>query len=565
MKSVRPFRAFVSYSHADKGFAARLQRRLEAYRLPRRLAGQVEPLPGQAPGRLGPVFRDREDLSAATDLSAAVREGIAASSALVVVASPDAADSQWVAREIELFRELHPEAPILVALARGEPNEALPEALRGDHVEPLCADFRKEGDGRRLAFLKIVAGLADLPLDALVQRDAQRQVRRVTGVTLGAVAMLVILALLLLAARQARSEAERQSAEAERRRGEAEGLVEYMLTDLRERLRGVGRLEIMAAVNARAMAYYGSQGDLSRLPDDSLERRARLLHAMGEDDENSGELDRARARFIEAHRTTAAILARKPRNPDAIFAHAQSEFWAGEVALRRDDRPAGTRHWRAYLDQARALARVEPGSVRALMEQGYAEGNLCDLGYRDRFDLAGAARHCQAGIRYEAAALAKAPGNRAIMRDLANRHGWMARVERAQGDLRAALGSREAERALMDRLLALDPANADYALRRSWAEIAIGQILIDSGQPARAAVLLDRSWRDFEPRLALEKNYDVWSTGLRMRLFLARAQRLARAPRHRASRSEAEALALRAARLFPEMAPRFQTLLKDVI
>ena len=81
MTSARPFRAFVSYSHADAAFAARLQRRLESYRLPRRLADKVEPLPGQAQGRIGPVFRDRADLSAATDLSAAVREGIAASSA----------------------------------------------------------------------------------------------------------------------------------------------------------------------------------------------------------------------------------------------------------------------------------------------------------------------------------------------------------------------------------------------------------------------------------------------------------------------------------------------------
>src|SRR5690349_20166219 len=106
MSSSRPFRAFVSYCHADKVIAAHLQRKLESYRLPRRLAGELTPLPGQAPGRLGPIFRDREDLSAATDLSAAVREAIGASSALVVVASPEAARSHWVELEIALFREL---------------------------------------------------------------------------------------------------------------------------------------------------------------------------------------------------------------------------------------------------------------------------------------------------------------------------------------------------------------------------------------------------------------------------------------------------------------------------
>lgn len=561
MDNPRPFRAFVSYAHADAPFAARLQRRLEAYRLPKRLAGQVAPLPGQAPGRIGPVFRDRADLSAAEDLSAAVRDAIGRSSALVVVASPDAAKSVWVAREITLFRELHPGAPVLVALARGAPAEALPEALKGG-AEPLCADFRKEGDGRRLGFLKIVAGLAGLSLDALVRRDAQRQLRRVMAVTVAAVALLVLMALLLAVALRAREEAERQRAEAEHRRADAEGLVEYMLTDLRERLRG-GRLDTMAAVDRRAMAYYHGQGDLSRLPDDSLSRRARLLHAMGEDSEKAGDLDRALARFTEADRTTAAILARRPRDPDAVYAHAQSEFWIGEIAARRNDRAAATRHWRAYRDLAGTLAQVEPGGTRALMEQGYAEGNLCDLDYRDRFDLAGAVKHCSEAIRYERSALENAPSDKKIMRDVANRHGWMARVHLARGDSRSALASRQIERALMDRLLRLDPDNGDYVLRRSWADIAIGQILMDSGQATGAAALLESRWREFAPRLA-ERNYDLWTAGLRMSLFLARAKRIAGASDYPLRRRQAEALTERAVREFPEMSKPIRALAANV-
>src|SRR5687767_5559087 len=96
MAGGRPFRAFVSYCHADAAFAAWLQRRLESYRVPRRLADRVESLEGESPGRIGPVFRDRADLSAAENLSAAVRDAIERSSALIVVASPDAAKSLWV-------------------------------------------------------------------------------------------------------------------------------------------------------------------------------------------------------------------------------------------------------------------------------------------------------------------------------------------------------------------------------------------------------------------------------------------------------------------------------------
>jgi hypothetical protein len=528
MSSSRPFRAFVSYCHADKAFAAWLQRRLEAYRLPRRLAGEVEPLPGQSRGRIGPVFRDREDLSAASDLSAAVREGIAASSALVVVASPEAAKSRWVEREIALFRELHPQAPVLVALARGEPAESLPEPLRRpDGSEPLAADFRRDGDGRRLAFLKIVAGLARLPLDTLVQRDAQRQLRRVTALTLAAAALVLVMALLLAMAVRAQEEAERRRAEAEWRRAEAEGLVEYMLTDLRKGLEGVGRLELMDAVNSRAMAYYAGQGSLRLLPDDSLVRRARVLHAMGADLEKRNRLDDALAKFKEAHRTTAAILARKPSDPDSVFAHAQSEYYLGLVALRRDKRAEAERFWQAYRRQAQALAKVEREGPRALMEQGYAEGNLCELNLKDKHDIEAAERQCLSAVRYMQAALDRSSGDRATTMSLANRHGWLARVRMAAGRPEAALASRDVEAELMDRLLAVDPGNIEYALRRLWADIGKADALIPLRRPADAEAVLVRSLRRHAPVFAgNDGDARVTETEFRLHLFLAQARRL---------------------------------------
>ena len=73
-----------------------------------------------------------------------------------------------------------------------------------------------------------------------------------TAVTAAAVIAMLIMAALAWFALDARREAERQ-------RAEAEGQIEFMLTDLRERLRGVGRLDIMTAVNRRALAYYDRQ------------------------------------------------------------------------------------------------------------------------------------------------------------------------------------------------------------------------------------------------------------------------------------------------------------------
>ena len=196
--SAGQYRAFISYSHRDDAFATRLHRRLERYVLPRRLGNRR---------RLAPIFKDREELPAGGDLSALVQAALTASDALIVLCSPDSAASPWVAREIEMFRRLHPERPVLAVLVRGEPSEAFPPALVAGGVEPLAADFRSDGDGQRLAFLKLAAGLAGVGVDQLVQRDAQRRTQRVMAVTGAALAAMLIMAFMTVMAIQARAEA----------------------------------------------------------------------------------------------------------------------------------------------------------------------------------------------------------------------------------------------------------------------------------------------------------------------------------------------------------------------
>jgi tetratricopeptide (TPR) repeat protein len=476
----RSFRAFVSYCHADRVFAARLQRRLETYRLPRRLAAQVAALPGQATDRIGPIFRDRADLSAAIDLSQAVHDAIAASSALIVVTSPDTVRSHWVDREIALFRAQHPDAPILIAHARGDPTEALPIGLRQGDTEPLAADFRREGDGRRLAFLKIVAGLAGLPLDALVQRDAQRRLRRVTAITLGALIVTLLMAATTIFALSSRMQAVRE-------RRQAEGLVEFMLTDLRTKLRGVGRLDVMGDVNTRAMAYYGAQGDLSRLPEDSLLRRARILQAMGEDDDDADHDAKALTEFREAHRTTEELLARRPNDADRIFAHAQSEFWLGSAAFKVQDFTTARRHFEQYAALARRLIAIDPHNKDWQMESGYAESNLGTLALKsEKRPQVAKAAFARAGSYFESAHRL-APPDQGILHDLADNHGWLADALYDQGKLDQAYAERQREHSLIEGLKRADPGNANYG--RDLVESSLGIVRIDIARGHRTEAL----------------------------------------------------------------------------
>ena len=78
------YAAFISYSHADSGVAKRLHRWLESYAIPRRLVGQESAI-GTVPGRLRPIFRDREELPTSADLGEQIATALRESATLIVI------------------------------------------------------------------------------------------------------------------------------------------------------------------------------------------------------------------------------------------------------------------------------------------------------------------------------------------------------------------------------------------------------------------------------------------------------------------------------------------------
>jgi hypothetical protein len=492
------YTAFLSYSHKDAAAAGKLHRRLESYRLPRRLVGKETPR-GIVPARLWPIFRDRDELPAASDLSETVRTALARSGALIILCSAHAAESLWVAEEIRVFRELHPDRPILAAILDGDPPGCFPQALRafgqdGTWHEPLATDLRREADGPHLGLLKLVAGITGVGLDELVQRDAARRIRRVMAVTGAALAAMLIMAALAVVALNARAEAERQ-------RAEAEGLVEFMLTDLRERLKGsVGQLDIMTAVNQRALQYYGGQRELNGLNPLSLERRARVLQAIGEDDVRRGNLARALTAFEEAHRTTAEALARAPADPRRIFAHGQSEFWVGNVHYQRREWAAAREYFNRYAQAAERLVSIAPEEPDYLMEMGYGATNIGNVQLNgDRDPVAAQASYEKAVLWFGRAADAR-PSDVASRRQQANAYAWLADSFSVRRLWRQSLDARLKQYRIVERLRAADPANIEMTYRFALSQRALALAYRRVGNRGNARPLLLQAY-DWSVRL----------------------------------------------------------------
>jgi len=283
------YAAFISYSHRDEKHAAWLHRALETFKAP----ADIE-IPNSLPHRdrrLSPVFRDREELSSSHDLSESIQEALASSNALIVICSPAAAASRWVNEEIKTFKRLHGEERVFALIVEGDdngPEPFFPEALLqkigpdgeilDERGEPLAADLRPGKDGKGHAKLKVAAGLLDVGLDSLAQRDAARERKQMMRITGFAVVGMTVFAAVAIWAFFAQNEANKQKKIAEREAMTATRTAEFMVDLFYISHPGESRGQEITAKQILSEGVEQIESGLDGEPN----VQARLMHTMGE-------------------------------------------------------------------------------------------------------------------------------------------------------------------------------------------------------------------------------------------------------------------------------------------
>ncbi|MDP9421959.1 MAG: toll/interleukin-1 receptor domain-containing protein [Pseudomonadota bacterium] len=544
------YMAFLSYSHRDAAVAEWLHEQLEEFHVPSRLVGKLTEH-GPVPKQLAPIFRDRQELAASPDLNEEIEEAIAGSRFLIVLCSPAAAKSKWIDQEIACFKRVHKEDRVLAAIVDGEPfasdnpgresEECFPPSLRvhfdrrgrptSQRAEPVAADLREHCDGRQMGLLKIAAGMIGVGLDDLAQREAQRRHRKLYAITAASVAGMLFTSGLAYTAIASRDEARDQ-------RREAEGLIGFMLGDLRQKLEPVGRLDVLDAVGVRALEYFEKQ-DKSELSDEALAQQWKALTLMGEIATSRGDLDGALRRYRQAYAGTQEALRRHPDDPQRMWDHAQSVYYIGSIAFQRGQIDEAARQYREYRRLADLMIAAEPDNPKMQLEGYYASYNLGEVELAQaRYPEA--AKTFQVSVSAMELLMAADPGNRQYQDLFQESLAYHADALDRSGKLELAIQQRERQLTQLAPYLAQARPDAEFRRNAMIAHMALSHLRFRRGDTkaalshAATAVEFGRQLVELEPSNA---NWMGQSAGT----LLNRAQLLLRAGNADAARSAADA------------------------
>jgi tetratricopeptide (TPR) repeat protein len=277
---------------------------------------------------------------------------------------------------------------------------------------------------------------------------------------------MAVTSTLAVAAFQARNEAREQ-------RRQAEGLIGFMLGDLKAKLEPIGKLDALDGVGSKVLAYYHNQ-QIADLTDSALSQRSKALSLMADVAMQRGNTDSALGLYREAMAGTAEAIRRKPDDPERLFEHAQNVFYLGQIADDRGQLDEAATHLTEYKRLADRMVELDPNNMKYRMEVQNALTNLGTVRFAQRRFTESAALSEQALGTIQALTTAD-PSNREYQQSFADSLAWSADAERDAGHIGRAVALRERHVALLNELLSRT-GDASYRYRLVSAERKLGML-----------------------------------------------------------------------------------------
>jgi tetratricopeptide (TPR) repeat protein len=480
--------AFISYSHAkDKPIATALQSVIQKLGKPwyRRRALRV--------------FRDDTSLSATPGLWPTIQQSLEQSRFLILLASPEAAASPWVNKELAYWLERKGADTLFIAVTDGElvwdvdsgdfgGRAPLPPAAKGCFLtQPRWVDltaYREGADKREAKFTELAANFAaairGMPKEDLLSQEVRQQGRALTLAWSAATTLLLLAVAAGTAtvfAYRAQKEAILQRDRAEQTLAAATQTANSLVFSLAQRFRdtvGVPAalvkdiLDQARALQDQLIKSGQVTPDLKRSEAAALDAAARSLIAIGD---IVGALSSAK----QGQQIIADLLTGYPANTNLQHSLSVSLNTVGDVQMVQGDRAGALQSYRDSLAVIERLAKTDPGNTDWQRDRSVMYSRVGNMQVAQG-DLAGALQSYQDSLAIRDQLAKSDPDNTGWQRDLGMAYSRIGDVQATQGDRAGALQSYRDSLAIHGRLAKTDPGNAVWQLDLSVALQKIGDV-----------------------------------------------------------------------------------------
>jgi len=410
----------------------------------------------------------------------------------------------------------HRQALRIRARLEAEAQQWIAEGRRADR---LLRQGRPLEEARELLKTRAVPLSGDI--SALITASA-RQARRADRLRFGAVVGFALIAMVAVAQGFQARQAEALAAE---RRQEAEGLVDFMLGDLTQKLQPLARLDLLGGVAERALAYLTDE-DPGRVPGPLRLRQAKGLLTLADVNRSRGNVDAALKALGRAEALLNVNLAEGPVDGDLLKTAGAVAFWFGQIALDRRNLDEAERHFIHYRDLAKIMLALNAQDDDASLELSYALASLGSLRLR-RDQVGNAAQDFEESNRLKRSVMARRPDDRALAVSMANGLSWLANARAQDGRLDDAVTLYGQQKEMLEGLRQAEPDALEWSNRLALAYKLEAILLAARGKTEAALASLQKSSDLIGRLLGKEPENSLWQRqktennvlGARLHLF----------------------------------------------
>ena len=505
----RPQEVFISYSRKDTDFVRRLDEALKS--------------------RGREAWVDWEDIRPTEEWMQAIYAAIDGADTFIFVLTPDSVTSAVCGREIahaaahnkrmvpivarELYAGTAPEA-----LAKlnyiffresddfEKATDTLINALDTDldwvraHTRLLTRAIEWESKGKNKSFVLrgddlrtaerwlAVASTNKEPKPTALQTEyiiaSRKAATRRQQITLGAVTLGFVVAIVLaIVAFFARQEAVNQKGKAIAGRSRADDVIHFVQNDLPEKLRPIGRLDLMEGVAVKVDQYYSQMEKAEGESVDTLLGKFWVLVNEGNIAADKGRSDDALAKYRSAVQFAEKAQRLDPHSDKALYDLASAQI---VLATQLSQNPGGGSD---EISKARETLEklVARDSSNALWQSQLATSYSVEAtGLLGQGRLDGALTSYRKAYAILEKLVAEAPNNSIRLSELATAHTSIGRVLFQQQQFDGALAEYYASRDILRNLVQIEPRNADWHRALAWTYKNIGETLQGQGETAMA-------------------------------------------------------------------------------